>query len=121
MAPSGDDAVPIDPPEVTVIVKTQHDERNEGLISQLTVITKDKEKVITDDKGEPLLTPKDQLTQLTKYLKEIRESLGNKDDVKLMGDSRLKWESVVKVRDACQQAGFVNAALAPPPDLGLRE
>ena len=39
--------------------------------------------------------------------------------VRLQADSRLKWENVVAVMDACRKAGFDNVSFAPPPDLML--
>jgi biopolymer transport protein ExbD len=102
---------PDNPPEVTVVVRTQHDGIHDGLISQVSVVTNAADK--------PVETPNGQLTQLVEQLTKVRETLSNKTDVKLVGDSRLKWESVVKVRDACQKAGFANASFAAPPDLGV--
>ena len=37
----------------------------------------------------------------------------------VQGDSRIKWNMVVDVMDACRQAGFVRIGFAAPPDLGL--
>ena len=105
----GEDEEPEEPPEVTVIVKTQHDRRNEGIISEVSVMTNSGPKLVP--------TPGGKLDELAEYLTQLREGLKNKNDVKLQGDSRLKWEAIVKVRDACQKAGFINAAFAAPPDL----
>lgn len=109
----GDEEPPEEPPEVTVVVKTQHDGRSDGVISQVSILS---------NAGEtPVPTPNGKLDQLVDQLKKMRDdpALINKKDVKLQGDSRLKWEAIVRVRDACQQAGFTNASFAPPPDLGL--
>jgi len=39
--------------------------------------------------------------------------------VKLQGDSKLKWSTVVEVMDACRDAKFGNVSFAQPPDYGL--
>jgi biopolymer transport protein ExbD len=107
--PPGPDEKLDEPPEVTIVIKTHQDRRNTGNISQISVLT---------NSGEtPIPTPEGKLDKLVDYLKKIRENLGNKNDVKMLPDSLLKWEAVVKVRDACQKAGFINASFAPPPDL----
>lgn len=109
----GPEEEPEEPPEVTVIVRTQHDGIHDGLISQVTVLA---------NSGEtPVPTPNGQLDGLVRHLTKIRDTLKNQKDVKLLGDSRLKWEAIVKVRDACQKAKFVNASFAPPPDLGVTQ
>jgi biopolymer transport protein ExbD len=109
----GPEEPPEEPPEVTVVVKTQNDGTNNGLISAVGVQTNSGETNIA--------TPNGQLNLLVDHLKKLRETLGNKNDIKVQGDSRLKWESIVRVRDACQRAGFVNASFAPPPDLGMAQ
>jgi biopolymer transport protein ExbD len=108
----GDEPPPEEPPEVTVVIKTQHDGIHDGVISHITV---------RDNAGETAipLTADPSLPGLVEHLKQVRGTLANQTDVKVQGDSRLKWEAIVRVRDACQKAGFVNASFAPPPDLGL--
>ncbi len=111
----GQEEEPEEPPEVTIVVRTQTgadvDVRDAGKISQISV---------TSNSGEAVIPPPYKtLDHLVEYLKKIRDGLGNKKDVKLQGDSKLKWEAIVKVRDACQKAGFENSGFAPPPDLGL--
>jgi biopolymer transport protein ExbD len=107
---------PKDPPEVTVVVKTQHDGTNDGYVTSISLKTSAREVQVTgkDNKG---LSPG--LDELVDALKDLRENLTNKTEVKLQGDSRLKWKEIVRVRDACQRAGFTSAAFAPPPDLGV--
>jgi hypothetical protein len=107
----GEEPPPEEPPEVTVVVTTQHDGRNDGIISGINVTTNAGPTAIE--------TPGGKLDRLVEHLKGLRETVGNKNDVKLQGDSRLKWEAIVRVRDACHKAGFINASFAPPPDLGL--
>ncbi len=109
----GPEEAPEEPAEITVVIKTQHDGSNNGLISSVSVLA---------NSGEtPIATPNGQLDQLVAHLTKVRETLGNKNDVKLQGDSRLKWEAIVRVRDACQKAKFVNASFAPPPDLAVTQ
>jgi hypothetical protein len=35
----------------------------------------------------------------------------------MKGERKLKWQYVVKVRDACEKAGFSNAHFSAPSDL----
>lgn len=110
---TGAEDLPEEPPELTVVVKTQHDGSNNGRISSVSVLS---------NSGEtPIQTVNEQLAPLVDHLKKVRETLGNKNDIKLQGDSRLRWEAIVKIRDACQKAGFINASFAPPPDLGIAQ
>lgn len=98
------DAEPKVDAEVTVLVKTQHDGINDGIISQMVVQERGKETPVAD------------LKALYEHLKKSRESLTNQDDIKLQGDSRLKWAGMVKVVDVCQKAGFKNPNFQAPPD-----
>jgi biopolymer transport protein ExbD len=99
------------PSDLTVVVKTQIDGINNGAISALTV----------EDRSGPATirpaNPEQPLTEaLTRYLQRIKDSVDNKAPVKLQADSRLKWDNVVQVMDACRKAGFENISFAPPPD-----
>jgi biopolymer transport protein ExbD len=95
--------------ELTVVVRTPHDNVNDGAISQITVV---------GDQGEaPGLT----LESLEGYLKTAKKGLTNKSDIKIQADSRLKYFFVVQVMDACARAGFHNIGFAPPPDLGISQ
>ncbi len=107
---AGNEEPPEEPPEATVVVKTRQDPGHRGAISQVSVIT---------NAGEtPVETPNGRLETLVDHLKKVRATLTNQKDIKLQADGGLKWEAVVRVRDACQRAGFSNASFAPPPDLG---
>ncbi len=92
--------------EVTVVIRTPHDNINDGAISQITV---------TGDQGE-MTVPS--VEGLERYLKSIRKELTNKADIKIQADSRLKYYFVVQIMDACVKAGYPNVGFAPPPDLG---
>jgi biopolymer transport protein ExbD len=98
-----DDTLPAD---LTVKVKTQNDGYNNGTISQLSVVSRDGPKDVKD------------LDALKSYLESVKESLTNKEDIKIEGDSRLAWGEVVRVMDVCTKAGF-RPGFAPPPDRGV--
>jgi biopolymer transport protein ExbD len=93
--------------EVTVIIRTPHDNINDGTISQI---------VIAGDQGE-FTVPN--VEGLERYLKTIQKDLTNKTDIKIQADSRLKYYFVVQIMDACVKAGYPNVGFAPPPDLGF--
>ena len=92
--------------EVTVVVRTPHDNVNDGAISQITV---------TGDQGEMSVQT---VEGLERYLKNIRKELSNKTDIKIQADSKLKYYFVVQIMDACIKAGYPNVGFVPPPDLG---
>jgi biopolymer transport protein ExbD len=88
---------------ISVIVRTQRDNVNTGLISGIAV---------QDDSGT---APVDTLDKLREELKSRRANVENKENIKIQADSKLKWEEVISVMDACQQAGFKNISFVPPP------
>jgi biopolymer transport protein ExbD len=91
--------------DITVILRTQHDGRLDGEISQISVVDRTgKEQAVEQ-------------TALLKYLTNLREGLDNKEGVKLQGDGRLKWSRIVEIMDICRKAGFKDVGFAPPPDL----
>jgi biopolymer transport protein ExbD len=98
-----DDTLPAD---LTVQVKTQNDGYNNGRISQISVRGRDGSKEVKD------------LEALKEHLESVKESLTNKEDIKIEGDSSLSWGEVVKVMDTCTKAGF-RPGFAPPPDRGV--
>ena len=91
------------PTNVTVIVRTQRDNVNNGLISGIQV---------QDDAGTHAV---DTLEKLAEELKARHATVENKENIKLQGDAKLKWEEIIKVMDVCQQAGFKNISFVPPP------
>jgi biopolymer transport protein ExbD len=113
----GDPDEPKDPPEVTIIVKANQNNdpgtNTFGLISEISVQLKEGTTAITEDgaSAERLLT------LLQERLKALRPTLGNQNDVMMKAERRLRWQYVVRVRDACQKAGFTNAHFSPPPDV----
>ncbi|HZV07260.1 MAG TPA: biopolymer transporter ExbD [Gemmataceae bacterium] len=88
---------------LTVIVRTQRDNVNNGLISGIS---------LQDDAGTG---PVDTLDKLRDELKTRRATVENKENIKIQADSKLKWEEVINVMDVCQQAGFKNISFVPPP------
>jgi biopolymer transport protein ExbD len=98
------------PADLTVIIHTAHDGVNDGTISALEVENRaGKDPVPYDNK----------LQQLRDYLKKQHATAENKDAIKVQGEGKLKWESIVKVMDACRDAGFPNISFVPPPDFRL--
>jgi biopolymer transport protein ExbD len=103
--PSDPDQDPKIDADITIMLRTQHDGRLDGDISQIIIREGPEETT--------LLTPEELLKDLTKR----RERLTNKETVKLQGDGRLKWSKIVEIMDVCRKAGFRDVGFAPPPDL----
>jgi biopolymer transport protein ExbD len=101
--------------DLTVQVRTQLDGRNDGDISAIFVrdIT-GKEDLIQPDNTNRPRNPL--LAGLKKYLIEKRENLTNQDSIKLQGDGKLKVGNIIRVMDACREAGFTNISFVPPED-----
>jgi biopolymer transport protein ExbD len=99
------DPPPIVEADISVVLRTQHDGRLDGEISQIMVKEGPDEKTVE--------SPEELLKELTKR----RVALTNKEGVKLQGDSRLKWSKIVQIMDVCRKAGFKDVGFAPPPDL----
>jgi biopolymer transport protein ExbD len=110
--PGGDDELELKTnAELTVLVRTQHDGTNDGAISEVRV---------RENSGSETTVPTDngKLDELIAFLKKRRDDslLGNKDDIFIQGDSRLKWSGMVSVMDACRKAGFPNVGFKEPGD-----
>ena len=58
------------------------------------------------------------LAGLVAKLKEMRQELTQKDNIKVQGDGKLKVKSLMKVMDACKKAEFKNVSMVPPEDFG---
>jgi biopolymer transport protein ExbD len=99
------------PSDLTVIVKAQNDGVHNGDISELTVEDRAGPTTIRPATAEQTVTQ-----ALTKHLQRVRETVENKTAIKLQGDSKLKWDNVVQVMDACRKAGFENVSFVQPPD-----
>lgn len=92
------------PADVTVIVRTQRDNVNNGLISDISL----QDTAGTHPVGNSLDSLRDEL-------KKRSETVQNKENVKLQADAKLKWQEVINVMDACHQAGFKNVSFVKPP------
>ncbi len=92
------------PANLTVIVRTQRDNVNNGLVSDVS---------LQDDAGAHQLGGN--LDKLREELKARRASVENKENIKIQADGKLKWEEVINVMDVCKQAGFANISFVPPP------
>jgi biopolymer transport protein ExbD len=92
--------------ELTVVVRTPHDNVNDGTISQISLL---------GDQGE---TTGLNVETLRSNLKAVQKNLSSKSEIKIQADSRLKYYFIVQVMDACHRAGFHNISFAPPPDMG---
>jgi biopolymer transport protein ExbD len=105
-----------EPPEVTVIIKSVQgeDDAHSGQISAISVQLKEGTTPIEVPEGG---TVKDLMKALQEHLAKVRETVGNKTDIMMKGERKLKWQYVVKVRDACEKAGFSNAHFSAPSDL----
>jgi biopolymer transport protein ExbD len=103
--PSDRDPPPVVEADISVVLRTQHDGRLDGEISQI-LVREGPDEV-------PVESPEELLKELTKR----RVALANKEGVKLQGDGRLKWAKIVQIMDVCRKAGFKDVGFAPPPDL----
>ncbi len=87
--------------EVTVAVTSQR-----GEVDGLSIREKTKNTAVPDLK---LLKP---------ALTKLRSELGEKQtSIKIEADSRLKFDRLVKVIDACLGAGFRSVGFVAPPDM----
>jgi biopolymer transport protein ExbD len=105
IVPSDPDQEPKIEADITIMLRTQHDGRLDGDISQIII------------REGPDETAVDTPEALLKVLTKKREGLSNKEGVKLQGDGRIKWSKIVEIMDVCRKAGFRDVGFAPPPDL----
>ena len=78
--------------DITVFLRTQHDGRLDGDISQI---------IVREGPDEfPVETPEALLKELTKR----RAKLTNKEGIKLQADGKLKWAKFVSIKDVCRKA-----------------
>jgi biopolymer transport protein ExbD len=107
--PKGADKDPLEfPSDLTVKVRTALDGVNDGDISALAIRNIEGKETPVDGGVGGL---KDKLI-------EMRKELTQKDNIKVQGDGKLKMKSLLKVMDACKQAGFKNVSMVPPEDFG---
>jgi biopolymer transport protein ExbD len=110
-----EDAPPDLKADINITVQTAT--QNTGSDESISFIT------IEEEAGKTQLSPSEKgysthLDELTDKLKEIAQKKTGADSptVKIEGDSRLKWRDVVRVMDACRNAGLPNISFAQPPD-----
>ena len=107
-APS--DITPVDlQAEVTINVTTQAQGTDADGISAITIEETSGKTDIPTPYGK-------HLEELTSKLLDIVQKKGDKTTVKIQGDSTLHWRGVVKVMDACRNAGLTAISFAQPPD-----
>jgi biopolymer transport protein ExbD len=97
------------PSDLTVKVRTQLDGIHDGEISALSVHSTSTAREKPIDGG---------LAGLKRELEETRKDLSQKDNIKVQGDGKLKVRELMKVMDACRQAGFTKVSMVPPDDFG---
>ena len=108
-----DDDIDLDiPTDLTVVVNTQNEGKNNGQIAALFIENRGPRTSIEDDEHE------DKMTKLVKYLTAERAKSDNAS-IRVQGDSKLHWEAMVQVMDACRKAGFKDVGFMQPPDYGL--
>jgi biopolymer transport protein ExbD len=99
--------------DLTVKVRTQLDGRNDGKISAIflsQVGSKDEPISATDDA--------ELVTAFRKALASKRDTISNKDAIKVQGDGKLRVEGIITIMDACRKEGFTNVSFVPPEDFG---
>jgi len=93
------------PSDLTVKVRTQ---LQGGDISNIAVLN-------NEGKEEPV---GGNLESLEAFLVKKRETLANKNAIKVQGDSALKVRNLIAVSDACRKAGFKDVSFVTPEDFG---
>ena len=91
--------------DLTVKVRTQ---LQGGDISNIAVLN-------NEGKEEPV---GGNLESLEAFLVKKRETLANKNAIKVQGDSALKVRNLIAVSDACRKAGFKDVSFVTPEDFG---
>jgi biopolymer transport protein ExbD len=119
------DVTPEKPPELedikfesnlTVKVRTQTDPETVGEISAISILDNNaKEEYVQPSANAGRQNPL--LVGLRENLIKRREMMSdNKESIKIQGDGRLKVARIIKVMDACREAGFNNISFVPPDD-----
>lgn len=95
--------------DMTVVVNTQNQGDDSGKIAALFIENRGPRTPIDYDTN---------LTALINYLKEQRAQ-SDQASIRVQGDSKVHWEEMVKVMDACRKAGFKDVGFVQPQDYGL--
>lgn len=119
------DATPEKPPDLedikfesnlTVKIRTQLDGTNDGEISAISILDNSAKEELVQASNDPKAR-NPLLAGLRDNLAKRREVMSdNKESIKIQGDGRLKVANIIKVMDACREAGFVNISFVPPDD-----
>ena len=98
------------PAEITINVQTQAQGTDADGISAITIEETSGKTDVPTPYGK-------HLEELTSKLMDIAQKKGaSKTTIKIQGDSNLRWRGVVKVMDACRNAGLTAISFAQPPD-----
>jgi biopolymer transport protein ExbD len=109
-ASTKDEDIDLDiPNDLTVVVNTQNEGANNGQIAALFI------------EGRGPRTPIEYDNNLTALIKYLTEERGKSQDasIRVQGDSKLHWEAMIQVMDACRKAGFKDVGFVQPADYGL--
>jgi len=92
---------------VVIVAHVALGDADQGKIGALAVQTK---------RGRTTIPIAEWRPRLVDELRQLRQDPSIQDHVRIEGEKRLKWASVVEIMDACKEAGFNNIGFAPPPD-----
>jgi len=110
--------------DVTIMVRTQLNAESMGSISALSIRNNEGKEEAISAREAPAENEKASererklLDALKDDLTKRRETLTNKDAIKIQGDGSLKVHSVMKVVDVCRKVGFKNTSFVQPEDFG---
>ena len=95
---------------MTVLLRSQKDGINDGIISTIIVQTPEGEQTVPH------------VQALSDWLKGKldRGELTKKDIVQIQAESRLKYAFVIEAVDACRKVGVEGVGFTPPPDADIR-
>ena len=93
------------PSEITIALKSEAADQAGDGIGALTLVERSGATPLPYDAG---------LKELREQLADIAQRSGSDHVVRVQGDEKVKWRGVVKVMDACRQAGFGQVSFAEP-------
>jgi biopolymer transport protein ExbD len=96
------------PADLTVTAKTQ----TNGTLSEIAISALSIERASIHPASSEAKRVNEALNALTHELQKIKKELEKTAAVQLVADSKLKWDSVTLVMDACRKAGFENISLS---------
>jgi biopolymer transport protein ExbD len=95
--------------EITIALKSEAADRGGDGVGALSVVERSGATPLPYNKG---------LNELRAKLAEIAQKNGSDQMVRVQGDEKVKWRGVVRVTDACRDAGFGRVSFAEPADAG---